>query len=170
VREDPDDFAALYRRGRCHEEQGDFPAAKEDYSRALGLNPGTGFVEEALEKIERGWADAEERAELPRARRREEERRAQEAEARRRARERRAAPERPRAEDLARIEVMTSFGVAYDFGVAAGRGRPDYDLADHPFGGCAAARPSRRVSSVGSPSGLSFEGPGPVGPGRGSVL
>lgn len=57
---DPGNFGALYRRGRCYEEQDDFPAAKEDYSRALQIQPRK-FVEEALGRLERGWNEAEEK-------------------------------------------------------------------------------------------------------------
>ena len=60
--EEPDNFAALVRRGRCHKEQDDFPAARENYARALRIKPGTKHVEDALDEIERGWAGAEERA------------------------------------------------------------------------------------------------------------
>jgi tetratricopeptide (TPR) repeat protein len=117
LEEDPDDFGALYRRGKCYEAQDDFPAARADYSRALRIKPGTSYVQEALIRIERGWEGAEERAEKARARRRAEE-------------ARQAEKARAKAEDFRRVEAMTSFEEAYDFGVVASKGsRPDYPLA-----------------------------------------
>ncbi len=138
LEEDPDNFGALYRRGQCYEKQDDFPAAKEDYSRAMRIKPGTRYVEEALERIERGWEGAEERAEKARekaraaAARQAEKARAkvEKVQAKKRAEEARAAAEKSRAEDLRRVEAMSSFEEAYNFGVAASKGsRPDYSLA-----------------------------------------
>ncbi len=138
LRQAPEDFGALYRRGRCHEEQDDFPAAKEDYARALRIRPGTGYVEEALARIERGWEGAEERAEKARERRRaqvaerarEAQVRAEKDQARRRAREARRRAEKARAEDFRRIEAISDFEEAYRFGIAASKGdHPDYPLA-----------------------------------------
>ena len=138
LRQDPDDFGALYRRGLCREKQDDFPAAKEDFLRALRIKPGTKYVEEALGRIEDGWAGAEERAEKAREKRRTEvARREREARARaekdaerERAREARQRAEEERAEELLRVEAMDDFEEAYRIGVGASKGaHPDHPLA-----------------------------------------
>lgn len=138
LRQAPDDFGALYRRGLCHEKQDDFPAAREDFLRALRLKPGIRYVEEALGRIEDGWEGAEERAEKAREKRRTEvakrERearaRTEKEEARKRAREARRRAEEERAEELLRVEAMDDFEEAYRIGVAASKGaHPDHPLA-----------------------------------------
>lgn len=58
---DPGNYAALIRRGRCYQEQDEYAAAQEDYSRALRTRPGDKLAEEALEKIESEWVAWEER-------------------------------------------------------------------------------------------------------------
>ena len=138
LQQTPNDFQALVRRGQCHERQDDFPAAREDFLRALEIKPGNGYVEEALGRIEDGWEGAQERAEKARERRRaqaakrEREARAQaeKEEARKRAREARQRAEESRAEELRRVEVMEDFEEAYRVGVAASKGaHPDPPLA-----------------------------------------
>lgn len=58
----PENLPALTRRGLSYLKLDNYPAAKEDLSRALLLYPGSSLVAEALKKIERGWDAAQERA------------------------------------------------------------------------------------------------------------
>jgi tetratricopeptide (TPR) repeat protein len=117
----PGDLQALVRRGRCHRERDDFPAAKEDYLRALRISPGNAFVESELREIEAGWDAARERAE---ARNERERLRAEKERAR----------ERARAEEFRSVGAITSFQEALAVGIAAGEGRdPDYELAAAAF-------------------------------------
>ena len=169
---DPDDFGALYRRGKCYEMGDDFPAAKEDYSRALLIKPGTKYAEEALRRIQRGWAEAEERAEKARTKRRAEARaeaarraeraraRAEEAREKKRAEERRAAAERARAEDFRRVEAMVDFEEAYRFGVVVSKGSdPDYELATAAFKKAWELDPRKNYRQGGRPDPGLFEVP-----------
>ncbi len=109
----PDDLRALVRRGRCHRERDDFPAAKEDYLRALHISPGNAFVERELREIHAGWDAARERAE-----------------ARFEREQARAEKERARAEEFRSVREITSFREALAVGIAAGEGEtPDYAIA-----------------------------------------
>jgi tetratricopeptide (TPR) repeat protein len=117
---DPDNLAALTRRGLCYLKLDNYPAAKEDLSRALRIYPGSSLVQQALGKIERGWYAA-----LERARRRAEKRsrRAEEEWAQRR-----------REEELRAVEQLTDFEEAYALGVAASKASyPNYPLAIAAF-------------------------------------
>lgn len=58
----PHNLPALTRRGLAYLKLDNYPAAREDLSRALRLYPGSSLVAEALKKIDRGWDAALERA------------------------------------------------------------------------------------------------------------
>lgn len=90
---DPGNLAALTRR--CYQEQGNFPAAKEDYSRALQIYPESALVKEALGRIEREEKRAPAKAGRAKPR----------ADGAKGAQERTAERARKGAEDLRRVEI-----------------------------------------------------------------
>lgn len=128
---DPGNLAALTRRGRCYQEQGNFPAAKEDYFRALQIYPESTLVKEALGRIERQEKRTlakDAKAGRTRAKRR------VGASSTKGAQGRAAERARKEAEDLRKVEGLKSFEEAYSFGVAASKSsRPDYLLAIKAF-------------------------------------
>jgi len=113
----PDDFAARVRRGKCHKERDDYPAAKEDYLRALRISPGNPFVESELREIEANWDAAQRRAETR-------------AEQERMRGEKERARKESRAAEFRSIGATESFWEARAVGIAASEGRdPDYPIA-----------------------------------------
>jgi tetratricopeptide (TPR) repeat protein len=113
----PDDFAARVRRGKCHKERDNFPAAREDYLHALRIAPGHSFVESELREIEADWHAARQRAEAR-------------AERERRQGEKERARKEARAAEFRSIGATTSFWEARAVGIAASEGRyPDYPIA-----------------------------------------
>ncbi len=117
----PGDLQALVRRGRCYRERDDFPAAKEDYLRALRISPGNTFAKSELRVIEAEWDAARERVEA----------RAEKEQARA---EKERVREQARAEEFRSIGAITSFQEALAVGIAVGGGRdPDYELAATAF-------------------------------------
>jgi tetratricopeptide (TPR) repeat protein len=107
---DPGNLAALTRRGRCYQEQGNFPAAKEDYFRALQIYPESALVKEALGRIER----EEKRAPAKMVRARARPRVGGIARHTKRAQERAAARTRKEAEEFRRVEGLKSLEEAYN--------------------------------------------------------
>lgn len=136
LEQDPDNLAALIRRGRCFLEQDDFPAAKEDYSRALHINPSNTPARSGLSKVQDGWEAALQRA------------------------EKRAAKERAEAEELRRVEAMTSFEEARLTGIAASdRDPPNYLLAIAAFRKAYCIDPRRKLKPGSRPHPGLFEVP-----------
>ncbi len=133
---DPDDVAALTRRGRCHYECGDLDAAKKDYERALRLDPTNRIAGNFLTKIT-GPKSVRDAQATQRERERvaaKSRRKSAEYEARRRRALAFALAEKQRKEaaDYRRTERLTSFEEALDLGVAARESR-DYQLAIEAF-------------------------------------
>ncbi len=125
LEKDPANYGALIRRGRCYWEQDDLLAAKKDYSRVLRIRPGDKLAEEALEKIESGWAAWEER----------EKRWAEKRVERARAEAEKARAEAEKlAKDLREVEAITQYRDAYNLGVATSKVYPpNYALAEMAF-------------------------------------
>lgn len=126
----PDDVASLTRRGRCYWE-----AAREDYDRALKLDPKNTIARNALAKMDRkaGTSTERPRAKVVGANTRPV---AAAGRAHAEARRRREEAERARmsAEDLQEVGDLSSFEEARSLGIAARSGsHPNYPLAIAAF-------------------------------------
>ena len=136
LEQDPDNLAALIRRGRCFLEGDDYSAAREDYSRALQVDPGSTPARSGLSRVQAGWD-----AGLARA-------------------EKRAAKKRAQAEELRRVEALTDFEKARSTGIAAtDRNPPDYTLAIAAFRKAYRLDPRRKLGPGGRPPAGLFEVP-----------
>lgn len=161
---EPENAAALTRRGLCSLAMDDLDAAKRDLSRALELRH-SGLVEDALGDVERGWDGRQERM-LARVEAARSEAEKERAEAARLAEEERMKAEKERtetarrAEDLRTVEATTSFEVAYAIGVARSKGDPpDYDLAIAALKKAYRVDPRRKVGPGEAPDPRLFEAP-----------
>jgi tetratricopeptide (TPR) repeat protein len=149
---DPENAAALTRRGLCSLAMDDL-AAKQDLSHALKLRP-SDVVEGFLDDVERGWNGWRERA-LTRV----EDARAEAEKEQAEAEKERVEADR-RAEDLRTVEATMSFEVAYAIGVARSKGDPpDYDLAVAALKKAYRVDPRRKVGPGEAPDPDLFEVP-----------